>query len=453
METNQDLGEPYQQILLLSSSLHVDPFYFISGGIILFLLFLSGVISGSEVAYFSLKRKQLTAFKSSDSKTEKLIYSILERPKRLLATILVFNNLVNVGIVTLSTHLSWKVAEATYPEDIELVSATFLFIITVLIVFFGEVIPKVYAKQRSIFFAKQTVRLMKIAGVVLTPFSKPLLMLSSIVERRIDRKGYKVSADDLSKAIDITTSEDEQTTNEEKDILKGIVHFGTVTVTQVMRSRIDITAVDVKMDFHQLMDRINKCGLSRIPVYEETIDRIQGILYIKDLLPYLDRDENFEWQKLLREAYFIPESKKIDDLLKNFQEKRVHMAIIADEYGGTAGLITLEDIIEEIVGEINDEFDEEEIKFQQINEETFIFEGKTSINNFTKVVGVSSDTFDRVKGENESIGGLLLEVHKTMPNSGEEILINDFKFTVEAVNSKRIKRIKVEKLAHEAKEE
>jgi gliding motility-associated protein GldE len=271
--------------------------------------------------------------------------------------------------------------------------------------------------------------------------ARVLMFFSNIIERRVEKKGYRVSLDDLNEALEMTTGE--ETTDEEKEILKGIVNFGTIQVKQIMRSRIDVTAFDVKMDFHQLMDRINKSNFSRIPVYKETIDHVKGILYVKDLLPFIEQGEEFKWQKLIREPYFVPETKKIDDLLKNFQEKHVHMAIAVDEYGGTAGLITLEDIIEEIVGEINDEFDSEEVDFTQIDSSTYIFEGKTSLNDLTKIIDMRADVFDEVKGESESVGGLLLELNSSMPKAGDEIVYDRFAFKIESVNSKRIKRVRL----------
>jgi len=262
-----------------------------------------------------------------------------------------------------------------------------------------------------------------------------------MIEKRIENKEFEVSIDELNQAVELTTQEG--ATEEEKGILKGLVNFGQLTVKQVMRSRIDITAFDNEMDFHELMDKINKTGFSRIPVYHETIDRIIGILYNKDLLPFLDRDEKFEWQSLLRTPYFVPETKKIDTLLKDFQKKRVHMAIVVDEYGGTSGLLTLEDIIEEIVGEINDEYDDDEIQFSKINPNTYVFEGKTSLNDFCKVVEMDPSLFDDVKGESESLAGLILEINNKIPLSGQKIIYNRFEFTVEAVDQRRIKRVRV----------
>ena len=247
--------------------------------------------------------------------------------------------------------------------------------------------------------------------------------------------------DELNQALELTT---EDAADEEKDILKGIVNFGTLTVKQVMKSRMEITAIDTEMDFHELMDKINKSGYSRIPVYEETIDNIEGVLYIKDLLPFIDRDENFNWKELIRKSFFVPENKKVDTLLKDFQQKRVHMAIVVDEYGGTSGLVTLEDLIEEIIGEINDEFDDtDDIFFQEIDSNTFIFEGKVSLNDFCKKLELDSQIFDDVKGESESLGGLLLEINSKLPKNGTKIQFDEFEFTILAVDARKIKKVKV----------
>jgi gliding motility-associated protein GldE len=281
-------------------------------------------------------------------------------------------------------------------------------------------------------------------SVILKPLSSMLMSISNIIEKRIEKRGYSLSVDQLNQALEITT---ENTTEEEKDILKGIVNFSTLSVRQVMQSRMDITAIEIETDFHELMDKINKSGYSRIPVFKETIDQIEGILYIKDLLPYIDQDESFEWQKLIRKGFFIPENKKIDTLLKDFQKKRVHMAIVVDEYGGTSGLVTLEDLIEEIIGEINDEFDDvEDFFFKELDNYTFIFEGKVSLNDFCKKLELDQQFFDEVKGESESLGGLLLELNSNLPKNGTKIRFESFEFTILAVDSKRIKKVKVQLL-------
>jgi len=416
-------------------------FYSINGIVLLILLLLSGLISGSEVAFFSLSSHEIKEFRNDKNRTLNIIAKLLGNPKKLLATILILNNSINIAIVTLSTFLSWQIVGSRSPRGIVIVILTFL--VTFAIVFLGEVVPKVYANQNNLTFARITAPLLNFFQSVLHPLSWLLMSISHVIEKRVERKGYDISIDELNQALEITTGE--ETSEEEKGILKGIVNFGTLTVKQIMRSRLDITAFDMEVDFHDLMDKVNKTGYSRIPVFNETIDKIEGILYIKDLLPYLDSDEQFAWQKLLRPGYFVPESKKIDALLKDFQEKRVHMAIVVDEYGGTSGLITLEDIIEEIVGEIKDEFDsdEEDIAYHMIDNNTYVFEGKTSLNDFCKIVGEDVGIFEDVKGESESLGGLILEIHSKLPRVGEKINFDKFVFTVVSVDTKRIKRVRV----------
>lgn len=375
----------------------------------------------------------------SRSGNEQRIYRLVKNPQKLLATILICNNFVNVGIVTLATFVTWKIFGTSSLTGIIIVSLTF--ITTFAIVFFGEIVPKVYANSNNISFAKLTARFMEIAENIFSPLSWILLSVSNVVEKRIERKNYNVSKEEIHKALEITT--DGEATQEEKEILRGIVNFGTLSVKQVMKSRLDITAFDIELDFHELMDKINKCGFSRIPVFRETIDKIEGILYIKDLLPYLDKDESFKWQHLLRPGFFVPENKKIYSLLKDFQEKKVHISIVVDEYGGTSGLITLEDIIEEIVGEIRDEFDVDEIAYNKLDENTFVFEGRTSLNDFCKIIGKDPSIFDDVKGESESLAGLLLELSSKIPRVGEKIEFKDLVFTVVAVDNRRIKRIRI----------
>jgi len=403
------------------------------------LLILSGLISGSEVAFFSLSHDDVKALSQDEKKNDKLIIKLLNTPKKLLASILIANNLVNVGIVTIFTFLTLQYFSPEVPDKETMFYVSL--VVTFLLVFFGEVIPKVYATKNQIFFARNTANLLNVCNKIFNPVAVILLGFSNLIERRIEKKKYNVSVEEINQALDIATTE--ETTEGEKDILKGIVNFGTISTKQIMKSRLEITAFENDMNFHQLMDKINKSGYSRIPVYKETIDKIIGVLYTKDLLPFVENNENFKWQKLLRPAYFTSESKKIDDLLKIFQEKRVHMAIVVDEYGGTSGVITLEDIIEEIVGEINDEFDAQEIDYTKVDENIFLFEGKTSLNDLVKILDVRFDVFDEAKGESESLAGLILELNSSLPKVGEEIVFENFTFNVEAVNAKRIKRIRV----------
>lgn len=432
-----DPGEPLIASLLLLTQL---PFYLFSGFFFLVLLLLSGLISGSEVAFFSLSQEEIARCKGSNNPSEKNIALLLLQPQKLLATILVLNNLINISIVTLSAFVTWEITGTTTPEGTIIVLLSV--IITAFIVYFGEIIPKVYANQNRIQFARLSSALLAISFRLLSPLTWFLIGIGNIIEKRIERKGYNISVEELNEALELTA--EKEATDEEKGILKGIVNFGTLSVKQVMKSRVDITAFDMETDFHELMDQINKKGYSRLPIYNETVDKIEGILYIKDLLPHLEKEEDFNWQTLLRPAFFVPESKKIDSLFKDFQEKHVHMAIVVDEYGGTSGLVTLEDIIEEIVGEINDEFDEEnEIAYNKLDSNTYIFEGKTSLNDFCKIIESDISLFDVVKGESESLGGLLLEINSKLPNAGDKIKFDRFVFTVVAVDQRRIKRVRV----------
>lgn len=432
-----DPGEPLTASLLLIAQL---PFYIFSGSFFIVLLLLSGLISGSEVAFFSLSQEEIARCKGSSNPSEKSIASLLLHPQKLLATILVLNNLINISIVTLSAFVTWQITGTTTPEGSVIVLLSV--IITGFIVYFGEIIPKVYANQNRIQFARLSSTLIAVFYRILSPLTWFLIGIGNIIEKRIERKGYNISVEELNEALELTA--EKEATDEEKGILKGIVNFGTLSVKQVMKSRVDITAFDRETDFHELMDQINKTGYSRLPIYNETVDKIEGILYIKDLLPHLEKEDDFSWSSLLRPAFFVPESKKIDSLFKDFQEKHVHMAIVVDEYGGTSGLVTLEDIIEEIVGEINDEFDEEnEIAYNKLDSNTYIFEGKTSLNDFCKIIDDDISLFEEVKGESESLGGLLLEINSKLPHAGDKIKFDRFVFTVVAVDQRRIKRVRV----------
>ena len=417
-----------------------DLYYTMLFLVVIVLLFLgSALISGSEVAYFSIAPHDLEN-ENPSSKAIKRIKGLISQPKKLLATILILNNFINIAIVMISTFFVLKLLKGLYSPTT--IIATLTIVITILIVFIGEIVPKVYANQNSLPFARRTSGLLILTFKLFSPLSWLLIKVSNVIESRIEKKGYSVSVDELNEALEIAT--DTETTEEEKGILKGIVNFGTLSVKQIMKSRMDITAIDLDADFHELMNQINKSGYSRIPVFNETIDKIEGILYIKDLLPHVNEDENFNWQILLRPGFFVPESKKIDTLFKDFQEKRIHIAIVVDEYGGTSGLVTMEDVIEEIVGEINDEFDEEsDVAYNKLDNNTFIFEGKTSLMDFCKLTNIDHRIFEEVKGESESLGGLLLEINGTLPNTGEKIQFENFLFTPVAVNDKRIKRVRV----------
>jgi putative hemolysin len=437
LETSLD--EPPSQ-LLLEIIAQPNIIYIVGFVLIALLLVFSALVSASEVAFFSLKPEDIMRCNERKFKSDLAIVNLLHNPKKLLATILILNNFGNVAIVTLSTFMMWQMAGTHEPEGA--LVATVTFAITFAITFFGEIIPKVYATQNNMKLAHITALPLLFSQKIFTPLSVILLSFGNVIEKRFKKRGFDISMEELNQALELTTQNTE-TTEEEKGILKGIVNFGTLTVKQVMKSRMDITAVDADLNYHELLDKINKSGFSRIPVYKDTIDNIEGILYIKDLLPFLDDNENFKWQELLRPGMFVPETKKVDSLLKDFQEKRVHMAVVVDEYGGVSGLITLEDIIEEIIGEINDEFDEDEIAYNKLDDRTYIFEGKVSLNDFCKITNVDAGAFDEVKGESESLGGLILELHSKLPRAGDKIKFDRFLFTVVSVDLRRIKRVRV----------
>lgn len=436
MEVTIDDPPSYILAIIFVSSF---TYYSIGGGLLVVLLILSAMVSGSEVAFFSLDPDHLDSSLRSNKTADKAIVKLLKHPKQLLATILILNNTINVAIVTLATFMMWRITGSQTTEGRIIVILTLC--ITFFIVFFGEVIPKVYATQNNLKFARRTSLMLSFFNTMLKPLSMFLMAISNVVETQLKKKGYDISMKELSEALEITT--DEETSEEEKDIIRSIMAFGTISARQVMCSRLDITGVDIEIEFDELLKIVNDSGYSRIPAYRESIDNIEGILYIKDLLPHLDKGEKYQWQKLLRPGYFVPENKKIDTLLRDFQEKRVHMAIVVDEYGGTSGLITLEDVIEEIVGEIKDEFDEDEIAHRKLDERTFIFEGKTSLNDFCKIVGEEPSVFEEVKGESESLGGLILELHSKLPQAEEKIVFSKYVFTVEAVDKRRIKKVRV----------
>lgn len=436
------MDDPFPGLFELSAIISSLDIYFITFNVlfVIVLFGLSALVSGSEVAYFSLSKNDIEESKGSDISAIKRISKLLINPKRLLATILILNNFINIAIVMICTYFTWQITGSKNTEGTVLITLTAL--VTIAIVFIGEIVPKIYANQNNLVFAKYTSGLLSISYNFFKPLSWLLMSISGIIEKRIEKKGYNISVDELHHALELTT--EGEATEEEKGILKGIVNFGTLSVKQIMKSRLDITAIELTTDFHELMNQVNKTGYSRLPVYKETMDKMEGILYIKDLLPYLNEADTFEWQNLLRPGFFVPETKKIDTLFSDFQEKRVHIAIVVDEYGGTSGLITLEDVIEEIVGEINDEFDEEsDIPYNKLDNNTFIFDGKTSLMDFCKVTDFDHSTFDEAKGESESIGGLLLELNSTLPKSGEKIYFENFVFTIIAVNDKRIKRVRI----------
>lgn len=407
--------------------------------VLLILLATSALISGAEVAFFALKPHELEKIKTQKSKKAKLIDGFLSKPKELLATILITNNFVNVGIIILATYISGSLIDFQGNEWLQFIIQ--VIIITFLLLLFGEVLPKVYANNNAVRFVGFIVRPLSIFDKVFKPLSQILVVSSRIIDRKLQGKSHKLSVDDLSNALELTSDENED--KNEKKILEGIVKFGNTDVKQIMRSRIDVTALDQKSSFQKVLKTIRNTGYSRIPIYENSFDKIQGILYIKDLLPYLNKSEKLNWNELIREVFFVPENKKIDDLLKEFQEKKIHLAIVVDEYGGTSGIVTLEDIIEEIVGDISDEFDDDNIIYSKLDEHNYVFEGKTALNDFYRILSIDGERFENAKGESDSLAGFILELTRTMPKKDEKISFDNYTFTIEGVNKRRVTRIKV----------
>lgn len=437
--------DPSLLILNIILNIYTGPFSpgIIAGIIIMILLLvLSAAISGSEIAFFSLGPAELNDLRNDHSKSGQLVLHLLERPKRLLATILIGNNFVNVAIVIISSFIMAGLFDFSASPLLGFLIQ--VVIVTALILLFGEIMPKIYASQNAIRTAHLMARPMFVLRKVFYPLSSVLVKSTAIIDKRIAHKGHDISIDDLSEALELTTS-DNSTPEEERKILKGIVKFGDIAVKEIMRPRIDVTAVEENIPFSSLMETILDSGYSRIPVYHESFDNVTGILYIKDILPHLGREVEFPWQQLQRTAFFVPENKRINDLLQEFQTKKIHMAVVVDEYGGTSGIVTLEDILEEIVGEINDEFDSETDipHFTKIDENNYIFEGKTLLNDFCKVLGIEDRIFEDAKGESDTLAGLMLELAGKIPETNEKFQFEKFVFQAETVDKRRIKRIRV----------
>ncbi len=434
---------------------------------ILVLLVSSALISGSEVAFFSLNYRDYDRLGQEGTGSSKTILWLKEKPRKLLATILISNNFINIAIVILSDF----VLKAALPESVFNQWASALlgwfiepgaeqvaywgkgisFFITVvgvtfLLVLFGEVAPKVYARINNLKLARLMARPLSFLMQVFHPFSSVLVNSTKLFEARLERSavGGNTSRADIDEAIELTVSQ-EKGAGQDIDILKSIVKFGDVTVKQIMRSRVDVVAVDFRIGLSELLEVIQESGYSRIPVYENDFDNVTGILYVKDLLGHLQDPDDFEWQELIRpDVHYVPEAKKINDLLKEFQRERLHMAVVVDEYGGSSGIVTLEDIMEEVIGEIKDEFDDEvEVVYKKIDDFNYLFDGKTLLNDVCRIVGIDTNTFDDVKGEADSLAGLILEIRGQMPKPDAEIVQGAYKFKVVAVNKRRIEQIVV----------
>ncbi|RBW59630.1 gliding motility-associated protein GldE [Tenacibaculum sp. E3R01] len=404
--------------------------------VLLVLLICSALISGTEVAFFSISQIEIDNL-SEKSKGKSIVVKLLENPKKLLGTILITNNFINILIVLIFASLGeilFSELSSGVKFFIELVLVTFL------ILLFGEVLPKVYATRRSMQFANFMAKPIQLLNTILTPLSSPLIKLTSVVENKLGNKNNNLSVERLSQALELTS--DNATTKEEQKILEGIVTFGNTETVQIMKPRTDVCAISDETSYAEVLKIILKNGYSRNPVYHENIDTIVGVLYAKDLLKHLNKT-TYKWQSLIREPFFVPENKKLDDLLSEFQEKKKHLAIVVDEYGGTSGIVTLEDVIEEIVGDINDEFDDEDLSYSKLDENNYIFDGKITIRDFCKVLGDDDEEkFEEEKGESETLAGFILEVSGKFPKKGEKINFSNYTFTIEALDKKRIKQVK-----------
>jgi putative hemolysin len=407
--------------------------------IILVLLLFTAITAGAETAYFSLSAKDIDYLKTKDAPSSRQAIQLLDQPKMLLATILVANNFINIAIVITTNVLVGQFISPTLSPVlsflIQVIAVTFL------LVLFGEVLPKVYATQNNMRMALFAAPILKIMSNIFRPVSRMLVSSTSYIEEKIGSKsGSNLSNEDFEQAIELTVGH--TATREEVNIFKGILKFGNITVRQIMRTRLDVHGVPYGISFPEVQKLAIDVGYSRMPVYERSLDSIRGMIHTKDFLPHTD-DDNLDWHTLIRPAYFVHENKFIEDLLKEFQQKHIHLAIVVDEFGGTSGIVTLEDIMEEIIGDIKDEFDEDDISFKKIDDQNYIFEGKTLINDVCRVISEPPETFEHVRGESDSLAGLILEISGKFPAVNETISFENFDFTVLEIDKMRIKRVKV----------
>jgi gliding motility-associated protein GldE len=403
------------------------------------LLAISSLVSGSEAAFFSLNPTQIKSLQEDEGRSSKIALELLQKPERLLATILIANNFVNVGIVILSAFITNSIFDFSSSPVFGFIIQ--VVIITFILLLFGEIVPKILATSKPKSFSQAMALPMYVLFKIFYPLNHFLVSSTAHVSRRFSPR-RNLSIDELGDALDITSGHHP----EEKKILRGIVTFGHIEVQEILKPRLDVVAVEISSGFNKLKSVVIESGYSRIPVYEQSFDEIRGVLFVKDLIPYIDEPDTFEWQKLLREAYFVPETKKINVLLSEFQANRTHLAIVVDEYGGTCGIVSLEDILEEIVGEISDESDEEVSLYTKIDDQNYFFEGKILINDFCKVLNLDDSIFDNVRGEAETLAGVILEITGHLPSKNDVIDHKHFRFTIDSADNKRIKRVKVKVL-------
>lgn len=435
METD----DPLSAIILTAGIItnQADLKIIIGLGILILLLILSAFMSGSEVAFFSLSPSDIEKLKTSKSKKAAAVLSLHSNPEKLLGTILVANNFINVSIIILAAFISSSLFDFSASPVAGFIVE--VIVITFLLLLFGEILPKVYATHNHIGFALFMALWLKVAHVIFKPVASVLIISTSFLKRRTMSRQKGISMNDLSDALNLPSVE----AGEDEKILKGIVKFGNINVSEIMTPRIDVMTLNIKSDFSEVLPMIFESGFSRIPVYSETFDNVTGILYVKDILPHTDKPANFRWQSVIRPPYFIPETKRINELLKEFQLKKIHMAVVIDEYGGTRGIITLEDILEEIVGEITDETDEDEVTYRKDADNSYLFLGKTLLNDFCKILEIEGDPFEDVRGDSETLAGLLLELIGEIPGKDHTVSYGNFLFTITSADRRRIKEIKV----------
>ena len=402
------------------------------------LLFASGFVSASEIAFFSLSPTDLSEIEEEEHTSDRRIMDLLQDSERLLATILISNNFVNVTIIMLCNFFFAEVVDFGDSVIVEFLVITV--ILTFLLLLFGEIMPKIYSAQHTLRFCRFAAPIITMLKKVFSPLSGLLVRSTVIVNKCVAKRNYNISVDDLSQALELT---DKTEISEESNILEGIIRFGGETAKEVMTPRLDMVDLDINSTFKEVLDCVVENGYSRVPVYEDSRDNIKGVLYIKDLLPHLKKGANFKWQNLIRSAYFVPETKMIDDLLRDFQANKIHIAIVVDEFGGTSGIVTMEDIIEEIVGEINDEYDEEERSYVKINDHTYVFEAKTLLSDFYKILKIDADVFEDIEGDADTLAGLLLEIKGEFPKLHEKLKYEHYQFEVLEMDARRILKVKV----------
>lgn len=406
------------------------------------LLLVVALVSGAESAFFSLSPNDMDELKTSDNKSDQKILQLIEAPKRLLGTLLISVNFISIAIVIInSTFIFGENGWFDFPGSPTLGFLIQVVVVTFLILLIGEVTPKIYATQNPLKTSRRLIYFVLFLQKLFYPISSFLIVITSLLDKVIKPKSHNISVDELSQALDLTSDED--IPEEDHKILKGIVKFGNTDVKQIMQSRTHVTAFEYKIGYTKLLADITAFGFSRVPIYKETLDNIVGVLYTKDLLQYINEKDSFNWQTIVRPPFFVPENKKIDDLLREFQYKKIHLAVVVDEYGGTSGIVTLEDVIEEIVGEINDEFDDDDLVYSKLDNNNFVFEGKAALNDVARILEIDRADFEEAKGESDSLAGLIIEIEGRIPTKNEKISFKNLIFTIESADNRKIKRVKI----------